>query len=222
MNLDDLKDRIKADLQRTLERLEENSTFVSLRDRYESLTPIMQKVVVGGAFGVLALVLVMIPYGTYDNSNTIITEFESKRSLIRDLFKVQKEINETPEIAMPPAASAVKSRIESDLQNAQLLPEQMKGVSVLPPADNDLVKAVQNEAVVEVNLGQLNLKQVVDLGYQFQNISPSVKMKDLVVQATQADPRYFDVVYRLLVLKVTPEDAPPAEEPAKNNRRGRR
>ena len=220
MNLEDLKDRLKSDLQRTQERLGENSTYVALRDRYDSLTPVMQKVVMGGAFFVLVLILLLVPYGKYETSNETIAEFEAKRSLIRDLFKVQKEINETPEVPMPPATSAVKSRIESDLQSAQLLPEQMKGVSVLPPVNNDLVKAFQNEGVVEVSLGQLNLKQVVDLGYQFQNISPSVKMRDLVIQATQADPRYFDVVYRLLVLKVTPDDVPVQEDAPK--KRGRR
>ncbi len=220
MNLEDLKDRLKNDLLKTQERLEENSTYLSLRDRYQSLGPAAQKAVSAGAVTVLLLIILSIPFGQYSVSNDTVTEFEGKRALIRDLFKVQKETNDVPEIAAPPPAAAVKARVESDLQGARLLPEQMKGVTVLPPTDSDLIKAHQNDGVVEVNLGQLNLRQVVDLGAQFQNISPSVKMKDLIVQASTKDPRYFDVIYRLVVLKVAQEELPPPEPPTRG--RGRR
>ena len=213
MNFDDLKDRLKGDLLKTKERLEENSTYNALRDRFQSQTPIVQRMIVIGVSGVLALIILSLPYGHLDTSHENVSEFESKRSLIRDLLHVQKEINETPEIPQPPPIDSIKTRIEADLQAAQLLPPQMKGVNVLPAVNTKTIKAVQNEGIVEVTLGQLNLRQVKDLGYDFQAISPSVKLKDLVVTASAGPAGYFDVIYRLLVLKVTPEELPPAEEP---------
>lgn len=220
MNLDDLKDRLRTDLQKTKERLEENSAFVALRDRFRSQSAAVQRLILAAVGAVVLLIVLSVPYGHVETSKENIASFEAKRSLLRDLLHVQKEVNETPEIALPPPIESVKSRIDSDLQAAQLLPEQIKAVNVLPPAKTDLVNPQQNEGVVEVNLGQLNLKQVVDLGYGFQTISSSVKMKDLVIQASPGAKGYFDVIYRLLVLKVTPEEVPAAKEPPK--KKGRR
>ena len=215
MNFDDVKERLKADLQRTKERLEESSLYNTLRDRYQSLSHLNQILVNVGVALVALLIILSIPYSHLDASRDSIVQFEAQRSLVHDLLHVQKEVNETPEIPAPPAIESVKSRIESELQTGQLLPEQIKNVAVLPSIQTPDIKSSQNDGLVEVNLGQLNLKQIVDFGFSFQSISPSVKLKDLVISASAQDNHYFDVVYRLLVLKVMPEDLPlPDEKPA--------
>lgn len=219
MNFDDLKDRLKSDLQKTQERLEENSTFINLKDRFTSQNPIVQKLILVGVALVILFAIISIPMGQYSSSNDLLTEFETKRSLIRDLFKIQKEITDTPDIPLPPPTFAIKSSIESQLQGAQLLPEQMRGVQILPAMQSEHIKAEQNDGVIEVSLGQLNLRQIVDLGFQMQTISPSVKVKDLIIQASSGEPNYFDVIYRLLVLKVKPEADPIENEPKKKGKK---
>ncbi len=215
MNIEDLKEQLKNDFAKTKERFEESAFVSTMKDRYANLNPISQKLVIIGSIALISLIILSMPFTHLETSSENISQFESKRALMRDLLRVQKEISDTPEIAIPPPVDNIRSRVESDLQAAQLLPEQMKGVNILPPIQSNQVKSQQNEGVVEVNLGQLNLKQIVDLGYQFQAISPSVKLKDLIVQAHASAPGYFDVIYRLLVLKVTPEELPPTEEPPK-------
>lgn len=222
MNLDDLKDRLRTEWGQLRERLEESSAFNNLRDRYQDLNPTSQKALVIGGLVLIALILLSVPWAPFETSRENMTQFEDKRGLMRDLLRVQKEINETPNIAVPPPAESVKGRIQSDLQTAQLMPEQIRGVSVLPATASASIGLAQSDGSVEVSLAQLNLKQIVDLGYQFQSIDPSVKMKDLIVHANALDARYFDVIYRLVVLKVTQEEAAPAEEPPpKKKGRGR-
>lgn len=222
MGLEEVKERFKSEWQQTKERLEDNSTFVSLRDRFQSYSPLVQKLILFGALGLVVLGILSLPMGHYETSSEHLAEFDSSRSLIKDLFRVQKDISETPQIPTPPPIDSVKSRIEFDLQGAQLLPEQIRGVTVLPAQKTPLYDTSQNEGSVEISLAQLNIRQITDLGNQFQSISPSVKLKDLVISASAADSRYFDVIYRLLVLKVLPEEtiAPdPAEKPGKKGRR---
>ena len=222
MNFDDIKERLKGDLQRTKERLEESSLYNTLRDRYQSLNALNQIFVNIGVSLLILLIVLSIPYSHLDASRDSISQFEAQRSLLHDLLHVQKEVSETPEIPTPPSIEAVKSRVESQIQADQLLPDQIKNVSILPSIQTDAVKISQNEGVVEVNLGQLNLKQIVDLGFDFQSISPSVKLKDLVISASAGDNHYFDVIYRLLVLKVMPEDLPaPDEKPAPPKKKGK-
>lgn len=217
--MNDIKEKLHSEWVRTVERLEDNSTFVNLRDRFQSQSPITQKVILSFIFILIGYVVLSTPLTWYSSASENIDRFESQRSLIRDLFKVQKEVASTPDIAVPPPAISLKSSVESIIQSAGLLPEQTKGIQILPPQGTELVKLQQTDGAIEVNLLQLNLRQLVDLGYQFQSISTSVKLKDLIVQASAQDAHYFDVIYRLLILKVQPEPIPEIDPPKKAGRK---
>lgn len=221
MNLDDLKDRLRTEWGQLRERLEESSTYNNLRDRFQDLNPVAQKAILIGGALVFALIFLSIPYTPFEQSQTNMSDFEAKRDVMRDLLRVQKEINETPDISIPPPAESVKGRIQSDLQMAQLLPEQIRSVNVQPASPNKLMSTAQVDGIVEVSLAQLNLTQIVDLGFKMQAINPSVKVKDLIVQASSAGAGYFDVIYRLVVLKVAQEEPMPVDEPPKKKGKGR-
>lgn len=214
--LDDLKDRLKADFEKFKDQLEESSLYNTLKDRYQSQTPVAQKLILAGGAALVLLILLSFPLGYYGTASENISLFEEKRGLMRDLLRVQKEANEAPEIPQPPAMDAVRSRIQGDL--GQLLPDQVKGINLLPAYSSNLIEAGQNEGLVEVNLGSLTVRELVDLGHRFQAISPSVKMKDLIVTESSTQPGYFDVIYRLLVLRIAPEEAPAPPEPPKGRR----
>jgi hypothetical protein len=80
-----------------------------------------------------------------------------------------------------------------------------------------LISAAMSTGALTIHLAKLNLRQISDLGLKFQNLSPSIKMTDLDVQASMSDPKYFDVQYKLVALKVpeppkmaSPDDDLPA------------
>ena len=200
MNVDELKERIQTELQKTRDTIEETPIYIELRDKYENLTPQQQKGVVWGTIAVVLLLLFSIPLSYFQASGDAISTFKETRALIRDMLKTHKEAQEGPEIPIPPPIDSLKSQIESQLQSAQLLPEQMKGASV-EPASGNFVNANLTEGIVKISLADLNLRQIVDLGYQVSSITPSAKLKDLQIQAA-ATHGYFDVVMKLLVLKV--------------------
>ncbi|MNY66926.1 hypothetical protein D3C86_2044270 [compost metagenome] len=76
--------------------------------------------------------------------------------------------------------------------------------------------------MVQVNLAKLNRRQVIDLGYQFQSLNPSVKLKDMVMTANREDSRYFDVFYKLVALAVPSLTAEPDTGNTPPPRGGRR
>lgn len=207
MAFEEIQERLKSEWQQTVDRLNENATVQSLKDRYESLSPFAQKAVtVAGIIGVL-LVLTMMPYNTYLNSSDSLSQFEGKRSLIRDLLRTYKESKENPVSVNPPSISEVQSRMENILTASQILPEQRRGMNTSPTAS--LVKANLVEGVVTVTLGQLNLRQIINLAGDFSSIEGS-KLKDLKLDASSKDPRYYDATFSVLVFKgLSPADEPP-------------
>lgn len=132
-------------------------------------------------------------------------------TLFRELLKVSREAHEIPDLPQAPSSLLLKDQINSQLKNAGIFPEQIKAVDDLP-SPSGLIPEGMSQGAVTVNLSKLNLRQVLDVGYQLQNISLSVKVKDIILTASLEDPKYLDVIYKLVSLAV-PEaiNQPPSD-----------
>lgn len=223
MNLDDLKERFSSEGRQLWERIQESSAYNQMRDRYENLTPAKQKLALMGTGVLIALIILAVPFSNFNESSDAEHDFEDKRNTIRELLKVSREASEVPDIAQPPSMEALRSNIDNLLKNANLLPEQMKGIQPTDGSSN-LIPTNLSSGQLQVSLAKLNLRQIVDLGYQIQSVSPSVKVKDMLMQANRQDSRYFDVVFKLVALAVPAAQAPdmPAPSAHAGNDRGHR
>ena len=201
MNLDDLKDRFSSEARVTWERIQESAAYNQMRDRYENMTPTMQKLTLVGGVTLVAFLILSIPYSYYQTSQDYVGEFEGKRMTIRELLKVSRESADVPQIPQAPSMDMVRSSIENQITAAHLLPEQVKGTESLS-SDSSLIPKNLTEGGLQVSLAKLNIRQILDLGHQFQSINPSVKLKDLIITANREDTRYFDAVYKLVALAV--------------------
>ncbi|WP_374028228.1 hypothetical protein ACES2J_07270 [Bdellovibrio bacteriovorus] len=220
-SFDDLKEKLVSDARVTWERIQESGAYNQLRDRYENMTPAMQKLTLVGGVALVSLIILSIPYGKYTQSTEYVGEFESKRMTIRELLKVSRESSDVPQIPQAPSMDMIRNNIDNQIKAANLLPEQIKGTEVQENNSN-LVPKNLTEGLLQVSLAKLNIRQVLDLGYQFQSINPSVKMKDMVMTANREDNRYFDVVYKLVALAVPAAPAPEAPEPPSRGNRFKR
>ncbi len=201
MNIDDLKDNLKSHLRQGWSRIEETSFYNQLKDRFENLSPTHQMLTMMGAGALMALMVISIPYSYYSQSTANISTYEAKRSLIRELLKVTRESSEVPDLPVAPTAEILKSNVENQLSIAHLLPEQIKAIEIIS-AETGLIPKNLLESGLKISLAKLNLRQIVDLGYNIQNISPSVKMNSLNISTNQEDSRYLDMEMRLVSLAV--------------------
>jgi hypothetical protein len=220
MAFEDFKEQVQSELKNRWEQFQETSLYIQTRERYENLSPNAQKITLAGIATVLALILISFPWGYFSQSSQSIAGFEEKRSLIRQLLKSTRESQEAPNLPVPPDVNSLKNQVESQIQAARLLPEQKRAVTPMDEKTR-LIPGNLSQGSLVISLAQLNLRQIIDLGHQFQSISPSVKMTDLDIQASAKDPHYFDVIYKLAVLSVPSqiEAAPEPETPAKKPRR---
>jgi hypothetical protein len=110
-------------------------------------------------------------------------------------------------------AAEARNQIQNQLNTFALQPEQIVGVVDLDgqSAARGLVTGTSDAQVngLGVSLKKLNLKQVVDIGFEMQKISSNVKLAGIEITAGADDPHYFDVMYKLVAFGM-----PEAQEPA--------
>lgn len=212
-------EELKGRLQQLGDSIAETSAYQQLRDRYETLSPPMQKLSVGATIAVLTLLLAFVPYGTYVASQDTLIDFQEKRDLIRDLLRTHNEAQSNPPLPRLPDVSEVQNRIETILNSRQLLPEQKKGVTT--DANSPLINANLLAGTVRVALAQLNLRQVTDISADLASIE-GAKLKDILMDANAKDARYYDVVYRVVIFKSNVPDEPAGAPPAGGGGRGGR
>jgi len=214
MNFDDLKDQLREAFQNFMAKVQESTAWIQLEEKFQNLSPNAQKGVLAGAGSFVALILLAIPWSYYSSSQEFLAEYDEKKQLIRELFRVSRASsilqNAPPAVSVPQLQSDIQNRLSA----AQLQPDQIRGVTEFdnagPQASPSIPKNVIQKGV-QVSLAKLNLRQLVDLGFQMQSVHPNAKMVSLEVSASHEDPHYFDVVYRIIgfSLPAEPQKGPP-------------
>jgi hypothetical protein len=216
--IDDIKERMKSESTRLWEQIQGSTAFNQLKDRYENLTPTVQRLLIVGGIVIICGILISVPLTSYLSSNDEIETYETQRDLIHDLFKVQQDMQTTSGLTPVPGIDSLASKVDSQLHSSTLMPEQIRGVSVETIPAN--LPREHIDGAMKVSLTKLNLRQIVDIGHQIMSINPAIKMMDLSIEANFQEPKYFDVIYKFISLKI-PVYIPPAgddEAPGKNKR----
>lgn len=217
--IDDIKDQVTTQLVQTWERFQESSVYNNLKDRYDNLTPIGQKLAIYGSVFLLAVILIMPPLTHYRAASENVLTYEEKQQTIRDLLRVSRESGEGPDLFPPPAIESLKSQVEGYLKMAGLIPSQIRSVSA-GVSQGGLIPRDLAAGVLEVNLAKLNLKQITDVGHKLSTLATAAKLKDMNITANVEDSRYFDVSFSIYTLKVPEkqmEALPDFEEKPKKN-----
>jgi hypothetical protein len=199
MGLEDIKDQLREQALELRSRIEESAAYNSLRERYENLSPGGQKGLILGAVLFTAFMMMYIPYSYFSASSDYVVEYDDKRQLIRKLLQASRTASSTGAVGNPPAATALAETIRSRLSSFALLPDQTTSVSAIAGAElggGFAPPGIEQEGV-RVDLSSLNIKQVVDIGYDLQNLMQGVRLVGLSMNPNAKDSRYFDVSYKI-------------------------
>lgn len=217
MNWDEIKERLQEQFNALAAKIQENQAAQKLIERYQDLSPELQKAVLFGLGSLVALILFLFPWMFYSGSITQLDEFEEKKQVIRDAFHYGRMAAILP--PAPPATSTIELQDSINTllkgQQPQLLPDQIVSIT---PFDNFAAKSPALpinllQSGLAISLSRLNLKQIVDIATQIQELRSTAKMVGLKVKATEENPHYFDVTIKMVLFNL-PED-PSAKLPAK-------
>ncbi|MCB0349748.1 MAG: hypothetical protein KDD38_01110 [Bdellovibrionales bacterium] len=219
MALDDLKDKIKEQAAETWSRIESSPLYNNLKEKFETQSPGVQKAIVSGVAIFIALILLSFPISDINSSSTSIEDYDSSRSLLRSLLRASRLASEASSVPPPFSVADLKAQVQSQLGSFALKPEQVGGVIDLDinSLGTPLAPKTINQSGIGVSLKKLNLKQVVDIGFEFQKLNASVKIAGMEIAAGTPDPHYFDVLYKLIIFTM-PENK--SNETSRNSKSG--
>ncbi len=217
MALQDVRDNLREQLKGFASRIRETDGYLRLNEKYLSLSSNGQKLALVGSSVLGFLILMAVPWTFYEGSQSSIDDFESKRNIIRELFKVNREAAAIPLAPPPVTASELASTARQTLTSARLSPEQIIGVNESSANVAGISKSI-DQAGIQVSLSKLNLKQIVDIGNDLQNLqgpNGTARMMGLEVKANLSDSRYYDAIYKVVAFSAKPEALPASKSKGK-------
>lgn len=215
MAFEEARDRLKEQLQAIGLRIQESTAYQQLMERFQDLNPNAQKIVLAAGGFVGALLLFLLPWTFFSSSQTSVADFESKKQLIRDLFRTSHHVSTLPPVPPTISSSELRNQVQAILSSERptVLPDQIVDISDFDnkSAKSPSLPASLQQSGVAVKLSRLNLDQVAKIGAKLQEIRPTAKMVGVRVQSTVADPHYFDVTFKLVAFSLPPEPIAPAK-----------
>ncbi|MBT4760616.1 MAG: hypothetical protein HOO06_02865 [Bdellovibrionaceae bacterium] len=217
MNLADIKDQLSEKIELMWGKIQENPSFNTLREKYEILPQKTQRLLKSGSLGVFVLMLISILVSFFSTSSEYITEFEENREVTRMLLKTasQEKFVSPKEISF----SELESLINRNINNQRLLDDQKAGVSKDQPFKAKYIPKDANQVNASVSLSQLNLKQIINIGYELQNLVDGIKMTGLKISNNAKDDHYYDVKYSLAHFSFPQEPEPVAKKSKKKSKK---
>lgn len=209
MNLADLQEQIKDQLKATWDKIQESSAYQQALEKYEDLPSSQQRLIRIGGGILFVLFLLSPPISWLLSSQVAIEEFERKRELTRELLKVIRDSSNVPQIPQAPDLFSLQNRLQQDLLRDRLMPEQIYAIQA-DVSSGDLIPKNLALGALSIDLRNLNLRQVIDVGHRIVSVSPTVKMTDMEITASPGKEGYFNFKSRVVALKA-PE--PPQVEP---------
>lgn len=197
MDLSSLKDQIKDEAKALLEKIQDSSLYIELKEKFDLLPSRIQKLVIVGASLLAGLFLFSFPYGNLSGSWDYETYFEENRELIRDLLRASTTLKETSPLPVNASAAAVESRVRQVLDELRLTPEQIGNVQIIPGANSKLASRAVNQEAISIQLQNLNLRQIADLSYRLQNLGAGIQPISLQIERSQGQTHYYNVIYRV-------------------------
>lgn len=198
MAFENVRAQLSEELSGLWSRFRESSAYNSLRERFEQLPLRIQKLIIASGVAFAILLALMIPYGFVESSSGQIASFEETKLLIRELLGASRNQDREP-LTQGLIGEFLVSRIDIALKTAGLIPEQITPATELPAsAAPNLAPPGVKQFAAQVALKKLNLKQVVDIGYNLQTLNPSVKVIGVEVKESPGVKAYYDVNYKLL------------------------
>ena len=214
MAFDGLREQLSEQWADLSSKVQESPTYNNLREQFESQTPPVQKAIIGGVLTLVALFLLYIPMSYMNQSSEYLTYFEENQELINGLLKSARSAKSQAPLPPPLSEDMLRSRVDVLLRGQRLTPDQIGQIQPMPqPAAKGLISNAIEQTGVAVQLRKLNLRQIIQLANQVQNMGNGIKLMGLDVVQSSGQTHYYDMIVKVVSFGLQPvasaEDAPP-------------
>lgn len=209
MDFESLKEQLLDQYKELSQKIGENETFLMLAERYNNLSPVIQRSIIGGIVFLFFYVLYTIPSGSMASSESHYSNFELQRATTEDLYKAGA-ITSGGSQSNGLGRTQLESQVKRDLKTQQVLDSQVSPFkSVAAPISAKKVPKEIEQIGLSFEIKKMNLKQFTNISSRLASINPNTKLTNISMKADKEDPHYFNVSYTLssLNLKQAPQPA---------------
>ncbi len=192
---------LKNILESFLERLktswaeqQESPWFIALKERFEELPPLSQKLVMWTGFLFVATLILYWPATTMMDASEMADRFEEKRYALKDLLHITRDVAAAPTVLTPGPPSSLKAIFDQKIAAASVKPEQVKSSGEIPTSD--IMGAEQRGYFYQIH--KLTIKQAVSLAFELEHADFSLKLSGFELIAQNTDPHFYDVNYKIV------------------------
>lgn len=197
MDFSTLKDQLTDQLKESWDRIRESSLYVELNEKFEVLPSRIQKIIIISASVLFGLFLFSIPYSSLEESWTYEEGFLDNRDLIRELLRASSTLKQASPLPTSSSTNILQSRVKDVLQEARLTTEQIGPIQPILGAKTKLASAAVNQDALSIQLKNLNLRQITDIAYRFQNLGPGIQPITLQIQRASGQTHYYDMIVKI-------------------------
>lgn len=199
MNLEELREKLKDQLEESWQQIQDNPTFNNLSERYHNLTPVAQKSITIGFAVAVVLLILSFPLSYFSSTGDILDEFNEDRTLIRQLLNAGRLAQSAGVVPRGPEKPALVDMITGAVRSAGLVEEQITPVGDfnIQDAKGMLVPKFRMETA-QILLKQLNVHQIADLSHKMQSIHSHVKVAGVEISPSAKNDHYFDVIFKMI------------------------
>jgi hypothetical protein len=199
MRFEEIKEQLVDTSKFYWEKIRETPVFIQAQEKYEELSPNVQRLIKYGAAFFVIYFIFSFPLAWRNQANENLEKYQKNRDLIEDLLNVQVELQNAPDVNTKVNANQLQAETTDVLDKSGLSKEQITSNSVVTSTDRQFafIPKEINYVGVQIALSKLNLTQILDIGTKLQNVNKSAKLIELDMSANKDDNHYYDVTFLL-------------------------
>ncbi len=195
MAFEDLREQLKDRANEAMAKIQESSTFNTLRERYESQTPSVQRLIVIAGITLTILMILSIPMSYISSGSEYLSQFDENRQLIQGLLRAARSAKEPPALPPPQTPESLQGSIQRVVREAGLLPDQVGPIASMPgEVYKEFAPPGVSHTAMTVQLKKLNVDQILEIGNMLQNMAPGVKLIGIEVVQSEGQTHYYDMI----------------------------
>jgi hypothetical protein len=188
--LENLKEKIKV----AWAEQQETELYISTKEKFEALPATTQKLIIAGVCFLVAVLFLWWPVSNFLDSMDSNSRFNEQRQVLKELFRIDRDMAGGPNVPVPPALSSLKATFDGKIAASGIKPDQIKDQSEMPPQN----VGGADQKGFQYHIAHLTIRQALDLSYELEHTDPSLKLGGLELIAEPQDPHFYEVGIKLV------------------------
>ncbi len=194
IDIKNLKEELVGRMHYFSDKVGENAWFLFVKEKYSTLSFLHRKIIHTTLWILVILALVYVPLKSLYHSHKKMEEFSDKRRMVQELarlFSAQKVGSSASEVVR------VESFIRRGIKKLNIPDKQtgeVKKIKNPGPSAFSLPRGTRTQTLT-LRLKDLNLREVIQYGYQVENLSDNLKLSGMDMEESTKKQNYFNVVY---------------------------